>query len=273
MSLRNLSNAPLIIFGVLFWIAIGWYAYSKYLENNPPVDLAGPRSDACEVMTRIGGLGEQGGEQCLTDDAVYLEGLRDALKTRADRFQENMNEIVAQVSETASRLDASVFTPMLARRFFDIQEPFPMDDAANSALKRIQVDVADITINAPLEEDKDGLPTMWIRLEGMAADDLGYPIDLDERVFEVMEYPFWIGCEDIAGIDEGCRGTIFVDLRSDGVMGATPVIIGFDMAPLTEKQAREIAFGMLAPHFFDTSEEYDAARMKEVTELLDPSNE
>jgi hypothetical protein len=175
---------------------------------------------------------------------------------------------------------------MPARRFFDIQEPFPVDDAANSALQRVQFDVARITISAPLEEDKNGLPTMWVLPEGMVEDDLqysveldslgrsvelggsGYPVDLDERVFEMMEYPFWFGCDDIAGIDDGCRGTVFVDLRSDGVMGATPVIIGFDMAPLTESQATEIAFGLSAPHFSDTSEEYDAARMKEVAELF-----
>lgn len=257
-----------MIFGVLFWVAIGWYAYSKYLENNPPVNLAGPRSEACQAMTRSGALDERAEHQCLTDNAVYLEGLRGALKTRADRFQENMNEIVAKVSETASRLDASVFTPMPAQRFFDIQEPFAVDDAANSDLKRVQVDVARITISAPLEEDEDGLPTMWIRLESMAEDDLGYSVDLDERVFEMMEYPFWIGCDDIAGIDDGCRGTVFVDLRSDGIMGATPVIIGFDMAPLTERQATEIAFGLFAPLFSDTSEEYDVARMKEVAELF-----
>ena len=108
---------------------------------------------------------------------------------------------------------------------------------------------------------------MWIRLDGMAEDDLGYSLDLDERVFEIMEYPFWFGCDDIVKIDGGCRGTVF-DLRSDGIMGATPVTIGFDMTPLTEKQATEIAFGLSAPQFSDTSAEYDAARMKEVAELF-----
>lgn len=109
---------------------------------------------------------------------------------------------------------------------------------------------------------------MWIRPEGMAEDDIVYGLDLDDLVFEVMEYPFLLGCDDIVGIDGGCRGTVFVDLRSDGIMGATPVIIGFDMTPLTEEQATEIAFGLSAPQFSDTSEEYDAARMKEVAELF-----
>ncbi|MEQ8291779.1 MAG: hypothetical protein RIA08_06200 [Roseovarius sp.] len=260
--------APETIFGVLFWAAVGWYGYSKYVENNPSVDLAGPRSDACEAMTQIGALDEQGGAQCLTDDAVYLSGLRDALETRADRFQKNMNEIVAEVSETASRLDDSVFTSMQARHAFDNQERFPIDDEANSDLKRVQVDVSNITISAPFEEDPDGLPTMQIRLDGIAEDDVVYGFDLNDLVFEVMEYPFVFGCDDIVGMDGGCRGTVFVDLRSDGIMGATPVIVGFDMAPLTERQAIEIAFGLSAPQFSDTSEEYDAARMKEVAELI-----
>lgn len=254
--------------GIALVGGLGWLGYSSYAENNPPVDLAGPRSEACQAMTSIGALDDQGSDQCTTDNSVYLAGLRAALETRADRFQENINEVVGQVSETASRLDASIFTPMPARRFFAIHEPFPMDDAANSALKRVRVDVARITISAPLEEDPEGLPTMWIRMDGMAEDDIGYSLDLDERVFEMMEYPFWFGCGDIVGIEGGCRGTVLVDLRTDGIMGATPVIIGFDMTPLTEKQATEIAFGLSAPQFSDTSDEYDAVRMKEVAELF-----
>jgi hypothetical protein len=272
--------------GIAIIVALGWLGYSIYAENNQRVDLDEPRSEACQSMTGIGALDKNAGEQCLTDNAVYLTGLRAAIETNANRIQAKMNKVVEEVSETASRLDAAVFMPMPARRFFDIHEPFPIDDAVNSALKRVQVDVSHIKISAPLAEAPDGLPTMWVLPESMEVDELrysveldslgrsvelggsGYGVDLDERVFEVMEHPYWFRCQEIVKINGGCQGTLFIDLRSDGIMGATPVIIGFDMAPLTEKQATEIAFGILAPHFSDTSEEYDAARMKEVAELF-----
>lgn len=254
--------------GLAFIGGLCWLGYSGYLENNPPVDLAGPRSDACETMVRIGVLDEQAGEQCLTENATYLSGLRAALETRADRFQENINEIVARVSETASRLDTSAFTPMPAERFFGIYEPFPMGGSANGALGRVQVDVARVRITPPMEDDPYALPTVWVRTGNMAEDDLGYPLDLDERVFEAMVYPFRFGCFDILAVDGGCRGTLFVDLRSDGIMGETTVVIGFEMTPLTEEQATAIVFGLTAPHFSETSAEYDAARMRKIPELF-----
>lgn len=254
--------------GIALIGGLGWLGYSSYIENNPPVDLAGPRSDACQAMARIGALDEQGREECQTDSTIYFEGLRAAIETRGDRFHENMNKIVAEVSETANRLDTAAFTPMTAEGFFDIYEPFPMGESANSELRRVHVDVARITISAPLEGDSDALPTLWVRTDNRAETDLGYSVDLDERVFEAMEYPFWFGCDDIVMVDDGCQGTLFVDLRSDGILGETPVVIGFEMTPLTEEQATTIAFGLTAPHFSETSAEYDAARMQEVAELF-----
>ncbi len=254
--------------GIAFIGGLGWLGYSSYFENNPPVDLAGPRSDACEAMARIGALDEQADDQCLTENAVYLSGLRFAIETRADRFQENMNEIVSRVSETASRLDTAAFAPMSTEHFFDIYEPFPMGDSANSALRRVHVDVERVTITAALEEDPDALPALWVRPDDMAEGDLEFSVDLDERVFEAMEYPFWFGCDEIVMVDDGCQGTLFVDLRSDGIMGETPVVIGFEMTPLTEEQATTIAFGLTAPHFSEISAEYDSARMKEVAEMF-----
>lgn len=251
------------------WIGgVGWIGCSSYVENNPTVNLAGPRSEACQAMAHIGALNRQGREQCLTDNAVYLGGLRAAIGTRSDRFQENMNEIVAEVSETTSWWNKVAFKPMTAELFFEIYEPFPMEGSANSALRRVRVDVSRITISAPLEEDPDSLPYLWVRTDDMAESDLEYLVDLDERVFEAMEFPFWFGCDCIVLIGGGCQGTLFVDLRSDSIMGETPVMIGFEMVPLSEEQAIEIAYRLAVPHFSERSAKSDAARMEKVAKLF-----
>lgn len=268
MSSRDLLVAPGIVFGVLFWAAMGWYAYSEYRENNLPVDLAGRRSDACQSMARIGALDELAVDQCLTDNDVYHAGLRVAIETRADWFQDNLNKTVARVSETASRLDRAAFSLMTAERFFDIYDPFPVEGSENKALKQLLINVSRITISPPLEEAPEDLPNMWLRTDDLAEDDLAYSVDLDERVFEAMKYPFWLRCHAIKKIDGGCQGTVFVDLRYERFIGDMPVVIGFEMTSLTEEQATAIAFDLTASHFSDTSVEYDATRMKEVAELF-----
>ena len=57
------------------------------------------------------------------------------------------------------------------------------------------------------------------------------------------------------------------DARAD-VMGAMPVVIGFDMAPATERHVIEPSFDLLAPCFSHASADYGAPRMREVAELF-----
>ena len=248
---------------------LAWIGYSSYLENNPPVDLAGPRSASCDAMRRVGTLDQSSSEACLTNDSVYLSALRSAIEIRGDRIKENLNKLVAKVTDTADRLDASAFKDMSAKRFFEIYDPFAFDGTANQPLKRVRVDLSRVTVGSALEEEEfENLPTLWYRPEDMSEDSVGYQIDLDERVFEVMEFPFWFGCDDILDIDGGCQGSIFVDLRSDAVSEATPIVIGFDMKELSARQAVEIVYGLSSPRFSESTAEYDAARMKEVAAMF-----
>lgn len=248
---------------------LGWVGYSSYIENNPPVDLAGPRAAACDAMEGVGALDQSTARACLTDNDTYLVALRAAIEARAEQFHKGLNKMVADVTETADRLDGSVFEEMSADRFFGIFDPFAWDGETNQALKRTRIPLHRITVSPAFEEeDLEDLPSLTYRPESLPADEFGYSIDLDERVFEVMEFPFSFGCADIIDIDDGCRGMIFVDLRSDGVLGATPVVIGFDMEKLTKRQAIEMAYALSAPIFSDSSHSYDAARMREVAELF-----
>lgn len=249
--------------------ALVWLGYSSHIQNNPPLDLTGPRSAACDAMQDVGALDQTSTDECLADDGVFLSALRSTIEIREDRIKGSLDQRVLEVSETADRLDASAFTDMSAERFIEIYDPFAFVGTANHPLKRVRVELSRVTVSPALkEEEPGGLPTLWYRPEDMFEDNIGYQIDLDERVFEVMEFPFWFGCNDIIDIDGGCQGSIYVDLRTDAVLGTIPIVIGFDMEKLSGPQAAEILYGLSAPRFSKSSDEYDADRMKEIADMF-----
>lgn len=246
-----------------------WLGYSSYIEKNPPVDLTEPRSAACDAMRDVGSLDQSSTEACLTDDSVYLSALRSAIEIRGNRAQENLNKLVAEVSETAERLSTLTFRDMSAERLFEIDNPFALDDTTSQPLKHVRVELSRITISSAIEDEElEDLPTLWYQPKDMHENSFGYAIDLDARVFEVMEFPFWFGCDAILDVDGGCQGSVYVDLRPDSVLEATPITIGFDMEMLTERQAVEIVYELSAPQFSENSNEYDRARMKEVADMF-----
>ncbi|SOC04251.1 hypothetical protein SAMN05877809_103164 [Rhodobacter sp. JA431] len=59
----------------------------------------------------------------------------------------------------------------------------------------------------------------------------------------------------------------FEQWKPDGTR-MTPVIIGLDMEKLTKRQAIEMVYALSAPIFSDSSQNYDAARMREAAELF-----